>query len=444
MKDYLVYHMMNDMGVAAPLSSFVQISVNGESFGLYLAVEGIEEAFIQRNYGELGGNLYKPDSFSQEDMAGRQQMGQDSSAALLYTDDDLDSYNTIWNGAIFDYSRSDQERLVESLRQLNNGENLEKVVDVESVLRYFAVHNFVVSFDSYTGTMMHNYYLYEKDGQLTMLPWDYNLAFGGFSGGMGGQDDNSAQSLVNYPIDTPVSGTSLEDRPILGQLLAVPEYLELYHQYLDAFIRDYFESGYFSQMMDQVIALISPYVQADPTAFYSYEEFQNGSQTLKAFCLLRAESVRGQLEGDIPSTEEGQQADAENLVEVDDLNISAMGDMGGGMPRTPNMQQNQDGQSTLSEEDAANPFTALPNEERPDFSAELPAGETPDSSTEPPEGETPDFPADGAAGRGGMGGGFPGMETNAANATRRQEWILLGASVLLLILGILFVRRFRY
>ena len=59
----------------------------------------------------------------------------------------------------------------------------------------------------YTGSMIHNYYLYEEDGQLSMIPWDYNLAFGGFQGG---QD---ATSMVNYPIDTPVSGGTVDSRP---------------------------------------------------------------------------------------------------------------------------------------------------------------------------------------------------------------------------------------
>lgn len=62
------------------------------------------------------------------------------------------------------------------------------------------VDNFVLNFDSYTGSMIHNYYLYEKDGQMQMIPWDYNLAFGGF------QSMGDATSLVNYPIDSPVSG----------------------------------------------------------------------------------------------------------------------------------------------------------------------------------------------------------------------------------------------
>ena len=46
MKDYLTYRMMAEFGVDAPLCSFVYITVNGEDFGLYLAVEGVEDAFF--------------------------------------------------------------------------------------------------------------------------------------------------------------------------------------------------------------------------------------------------------------------------------------------------------------------------------------------------------------------------------------------------------------
>lgn len=48
----------------AALCSFVDITVNGEDWGLYLAVEGVEEAFLRRNYGSDYGELYKPDSMS--------------------------------------------------------------------------------------------------------------------------------------------------------------------------------------------------------------------------------------------------------------------------------------------------------------------------------------------------------------------------------------------
>ena len=64
MKDYLAYTLMADMGVPSPLCSFVYITVNGEDWGLYLAVEGIEDSFLARNYGSDSGDLYKPDSVS--------------------------------------------------------------------------------------------------------------------------------------------------------------------------------------------------------------------------------------------------------------------------------------------------------------------------------------------------------------------------------------------
>ena len=62
MKDYLTYTMMNEFGAAAPLCSFVYITVNGEDWGLYLAVEGVEDSFLERNYGTSYGELYKPQS----------------------------------------------------------------------------------------------------------------------------------------------------------------------------------------------------------------------------------------------------------------------------------------------------------------------------------------------------------------------------------------------
>lgn len=364
MKDYMCYQMMAFFGVDAPLCSYVYITVNGEDWGLYLAVEGVEEAFLERNYGNDYGELYKPDSMDmgggrgngggfnmgnwspdstdrQEGFPDRQEgtpagdlhltpdmsdmggMGGSGSSdvSLSYTDDDYSSYSNIFDNAKTDITDTDKGRLIASLKQLNEGDNIEEVVDVDEVIRYFVVHNFVCNFDSYTGSMIHNYYLYEENGQLSMIPWDYNLAFGGF---MGSED---ATELVNYPIDTPVSGGSVDSRPMLAWIFSNEEYTQLYHQYFSQFITEYFDSGYFAQMMDEVIELISPYVEKDPTAFCNYDEFETGVATLREFCLVRAESVSGQLEGAIPSTSEGQSQDSSALIDASGINISDMGGM---------------------------------------------------------------------------------------------------------------------
>ena len=62
LKEYLSYDLLSQMGVPAPLYCFAWITVNGEPWGLYLAVEALEESFAQRNFGVSYGQLYKPDS----------------------------------------------------------------------------------------------------------------------------------------------------------------------------------------------------------------------------------------------------------------------------------------------------------------------------------------------------------------------------------------------
>ena len=346
MKDYLSYTMMNEFGVNSPLCSYVYITVNGEDWGLYLAVEGVEEAFLERNYGSDYGELYKPDSmsfgggrgngmdFDMEEMdfsklpeasdqtamfgGGGENGGfsfgggmGSSDVKLQYVDDDLDSYSNIWDNAKTDITRTDQERLVESLKKLSDNEDIASVVDIEQVLRYFVVHNYICNDDSYTGMMVHNYYLYEKDGKLSMLPWDYNLGFGTFGGG-------NATSTVNTPIDSPVSGGS-SDRPMLNWIFENEEYTEQYHQYFGEFLGEVDIQG----IINQAYELIRPYVEKDPTAFFTYEEFEQGMDTLRRFCELCSESISIQLEN-------GETTENGNYVDASDITLSDMGSMAGG------------------------------------------------------------------------------------------------------------------
>ena len=112
---------------------------------------------------------------------------------------------------------------INALKNLSEQTDLENTVDIEEVIRYFVVHGFLCNGDSYTGSMIHNYYLYEEDGKLSMIPWDYNLAYGTFQA-------EDADSAVNDPIDTPLSVTEgSDDRPMFSWITSCDEYLEMYH-----------------------------------------------------------------------------------------------------------------------------------------------------------------------------------------------------------------------
>ena len=388
MKDYIVYRLMNDFGVDSPLCSFAYITVNGEDWGLYLAVEGVEDSFLSRNYGSDTGELYKPDSMSfgggrgngkdfkmdefdfekeeesnssetnintensniqqdndipqmpdgknmqgtppqmtnGENMQGtppqmpdgeKMQGGMDSGngnddVKLKYIDDNTDSYSNIFDNAKTDVSSADKKRLISSLKNLSEYSDLENTLDIDEVLRYFVVHNFVCNGDSYTGNMIHNYYLHEKDGKLGMIPWDYNLAFGTFQG-------NDASGTVNALIDSPVSGGSADDRPMVGWIFSDETYTKQYHELFAEFIEKQFTNGELEKMISDTADMIRPYVEKDPTKFCTTDEFEKGVTAISKFVTLRAEAVKRQLDGN------------NTAVDTENLNLSDMGTMGGGM-----------------------------------------------------------------------------------------------------------------
>lgn len=428
MKDYLTYQLMAQFGVDGPLCSYAYLTVNGEDWGLYLAVEGIEDSFLRRTYGSDPGELYKPDStgfgggrgngreFDMDSFMDRQdnpdqhmerpadekqppsdgrQMPPDgdgggisppstpdgggfggngsSDVKLQYIDDDPDSYANIFSNAKTDPSQAGQQRLISSLKSLSAYENLEAVLDTEEVLRYFVVHNFVVNGDSYTGGMIHNYYLHEKDGQLSMIPWDYNLAFGAFQ-------SSSADSAVNDPIDE-----VLDDRPMQAWIFSDEAYTAQYH----ALFAEFLNRVDIDELIDSAYILIAPYVEQDPTKFCTFEEFETGVQALKAFCALRTQSVQGQLDGTIPSTQAGQSADPSALVDASGIQLSDMGSMdtGGGAPHDgfesggnpPGFSQ----QTPEQPPNGDNPPEGIEPSQQPQDS------ETPPEGFDPPEGSGP-------------------------------------------------------
>lgn len=467
LKEYFVYDMFAFLDMPASDYAMAEITVNGEPWGIYLALEGVEESFLTRNFGASPGELYKPENMGGDGPGGmmdkdedeiREMMGlgedeelpempemgempqigempdpsdntqttpaddqtregfqhgggrggmgggmSSGGSDLNYIDDDLDSYETIWEGEVTDTDDADHQRVVEALKKISEGDL--SGVDVDLLCKYMAVQTFVVNLDSLSGNMAHNYYLYEKDGQLALLPWDYNLAFGGFMSG-------DASSTINFPIDTPVSGVSMEDRQIFAVILNDEDACALYHSYLEKLCTEYVQGGQFELTYTMLRGLLDSRVateEHDPTAFYTADEYTEAVEMLKTVIERRAESILGQLDGTIPSTTDGQQADSSTLVDASDLDLSIMGSQFGGgghggngaeggmMGRGGKMmpgaagQQNED--TAAAPDDVSQPSadtatdttqsTAAQSAQPPEVSGEKPSGTPPDGQTPP-------------------------------------------------------------
>ena len=143
-------------------------------------------------------------------------------------------------------------------------------------------------------------------------------------GDMGSQS-SGATSVINDAIDTPFSITSFFDA-----LLENEEYLAQYHAYLDELVEKYVNGGEFEKTYERIRSQIDELVKEDPTAFYTYDEYEDGANVLCEVVKLRAESVRGQLDGTIPSTDDGQKADSSSLIDGSGIDLSVMGTFFGG------------------------------------------------------------------------------------------------------------------
>lgn len=348
MKEYTAFEMMRELGIETPYFGYAKITVNGEDWGLYFALEAYNDSYKHRVSGNESGTLYnvkstdmgggnfgnmersddKSSENSQHDFGfgGHDGMGAaNSGGSLVYTDDEISSYPAIFGNVVGDGNEDDHAKVIVALKALNSGENIEEFFDVDEILRYLAVHTFVVNLDSYSSNMAQNYYIYEQDGVIQILPWDYNYAWGAFQGG-------GASDTVNFPIDTPVSGVEMSERPLISVLFENGEYLERYHDYLNELLEKYFTDSKFNNKIDELDNIIGSYVQNDPTAFYTYEEYRTALEAFKDLANLRAESVSGQLNGSVPSTTEEQKAAPDKLVDASSVTMSDIGTsgMGGG------------------------------------------------------------------------------------------------------------------
>ena len=197
--------------------------------------------------------------------------------------------------------------------------------------------------------------------------------------------------------------------------------------------------------------MIASYVESDPTKFCTYEEFTEGVAALKEFCELRAESVRGQLDGIIPSTSEGQSADKSAFIDASDLSITAMGSMGnGGGPGGNGGQGGPDGSGDNGGQ--GGPDGNGENGGNPPTPPDGFNGNGDDSNGDNNDnngfggGNPPDMPGGGGQSSSGNAerqfpgnGEFPG-NTEAGDSTSSSSmgtWILLGSCGVALLIGLL-------
>jgi spore coat protein CotH len=215
MRETVAYAIFRAAGVPAPRTAYAELTFNVPGLhenapgGVYTVVENINKRFLKRALPPGTGLLMKPEGTR----GGVQSLGPNWASYV----------------AIFRPEREatphEQQRVMEFAGLISQPdvavfrEKIGTYLDVDQFLRFVAVNVFIVNGDSYL-TGNHNYYLYldPKDDKFRFLPWDLDLATGGF--GRGGAH-NSPDILRPNPGQNALIYWLLDDPAIAEKYRAI-------------------------------------------------------------------------------------------------------------------------------------------------------------------------------------------------------------------------------
>ena len=246
LKEFASYYLISEMKLPASQYGLAKVYINDEYYGVYFMVEAFDYSVLEQYYrikkSMLGKYFAKP-------------VGTD-----LEYDDISRTPELLWDydEELYEDVKDDIPLVTESLRKLNNLssgldfdgneidvnsssyiELLSKVMNVDEVLRYFAVHSFLVQTDNMF-TVQHNFGLYcDPDGRLVIVPWDYDLSFGTYY-------PLNSEATANYDIDIMYniyeswqsynnhdhSAAVYASFPLFNVIFRNDELMERYHTYM--------------------------------------------------------------------------------------------------------------------------------------------------------------------------------------------------------------------
>lgn len=285
MMSTVLYSELAARHLAVPKANFVEVVVNGESWGVYVNVQQFDRIFTAENYGSSKGTRWKVPGSPRGD------------GGLAYDGDDLEPYR-----ARYEMKSNDGDKawtsLVELCRILDEtpleglSDALEPILDLDDTLWFLAYDVALVNSDGYW-TRASDYALFrDANGRFHPIPHDMNESFrtargrgprgpggpggpGGFGpppgdrrrGGPGGGPGGGGPTL------DPLVGLDRERFPLRSRLLAVPELRERYLAHIAEIARVDLDPETFGDRVARHRALLEDALRRDTRKLDSFEAF---------------------------------------------------------------------------------------------------------------------------------------------------------------------------
>jgi len=247
LRDRLAMSVLRDLGLPAPCVNHARLVVNGQFYGLFTHIEKVDREFLERNFADPDGNLYKK---GLELKTNEEEQPDTSRADAFWDTTDVAA--------------------------------LEKLGDLDEWVRVWAVEALLPDADGYWAGGW-NFYLYDDPERgFVYVPWDFDLGFD------------------NLPADTdPLTWHKANDRfngrPHVEAVLADPKWRKRFIEHV-AWARRAYEPSVLQARIDAWAAQIEQQAQADVLAPWSFEEHRRGVRRLRQYVEERARFIDGWLE----------------------------------------------------------------------------------------------------------------------------------------------------
>jgi spore coat protein CotH len=249
MRDVIAYNILRYEGVAASRTSYAKLYINDEYWGLYIIAEQVDKTFLEENFNNDNGNLYKCIGWSNLGYLGASKEDYKGTFELK-----TNETNDDWTG------------FLEFVKYLNMVDitqeqyktNFPQKFDIPTFFKVLAVDVLLRNWDSYYDHGR-NYYIYDnpETKKMTWIPWDYNLAFS------------------STPIDILAENNVLGQgpKPLIRNLLKDPEMVKLLVKTYQDILSENFTPARLEPLIMQNKELIREDLSQDPNYNMSMQAF---------------------------------------------------------------------------------------------------------------------------------------------------------------------------
>lgn len=269
-RNKLSFDFFSEIGVLAPQSQHVFLTLNRKPEGVYLEIESVDENFLIRRKLPNGAIFYAIDGDANFSLMSDLDKHTKKSLAL--------GYHKKWGASSDDFYLQDFIFKINTLQRLEFEKEIGKYVHVEKYLRWVAGVIFTANYDGF----VHNYALY-RNGDTNLfeiIPWDYDATWG--------RDVNGKRMEAGY---VPIEGFNT----LTARLLDVDRFRKYYHSLLKNIMKEQFTITYWIPKVEKLLQSIRPYVLLDPYKNQAIDKFDRELEVIKLYMLERKDYLTKKL-----------------------------------------------------------------------------------------------------------------------------------------------------